>query len=308
MLLGVVALSALLLPQERWFSTIREIAASALFAQNWLLAARPVDYFARHDEASIVQHFWSLSAQFQFLLLWSLPLALGALFLRRSRCSFRTATAIGLGVVFDRVELPRPVRALVGWAGLVALFSRGVALQVGTVMDDNRLSAIYRATMTPGEALRDLLDVDVRGAEAPACSIASSQPNSTSVNPAEINEIHSVKTKREQGMNDETNLLYNQISNLSSDLLEKLSGRLPAEWTESYRSLSFAGEWPSLLEAICADLISDRIPISETEKDSLEELLHLLDQRDDELFPRISDIPGTLAAVHVIRPDSDAGH
>ncbi|MGH9058610.1 MAG: acyltransferase family protein, partial [Acidimicrobiales bacterium] len=67
-LLAVVVASALLLPEDRWFQTIREVFASALFYENWQLAADSVDYFARHNTASVVQHFWSLSIQGQFYL------------------------------------------------------------------------------------------------------------------------------------------------------------------------------------------------------------------------------------------------
>jgi peptidoglycan/LPS O-acetylase OafA/YrhL len=40
-LLVTVAASVLLLPQTRWFATIREVGAAALYLENWVLATPP---------------------------------------------------------------------------------------------------------------------------------------------------------------------------------------------------------------------------------------------------------------------------
>jgi peptidoglycan/LPS O-acetylase OafA/YrhL len=42
-LVATALLSIAVLPHGRWAQTIREIAASALFAENWQLAADSVD-------------------------------------------------------------------------------------------------------------------------------------------------------------------------------------------------------------------------------------------------------------------------
>ena len=47
--------AVVVLPEGRWLQTIREIAASALFLQNWRLAADAVDYAAHNNTASVVQ-------------------------------------------------------------------------------------------------------------------------------------------------------------------------------------------------------------------------------------------------------------
>ena len=75
-LAAVIVLSLVLLPEYRWFQTIREVVAAALYAENWQLAADSVDYFAQHNAASLVQHFWSLSIQGQFYVVWPLLVAL----------------------------------------------------------------------------------------------------------------------------------------------------------------------------------------------------------------------------------------
>src|SRR5690606_10128914 len=71
--------AALVLPEGRWGQTVREIVASALFLENWQLAADSVDYAARGNVESVAQHFWSLSVQVQVFLLWPLLFAVVAL-------------------------------------------------------------------------------------------------------------------------------------------------------------------------------------------------------------------------------------
>ncbi len=53
--------------------TARQITASSLFYQNWFLANNSVDYLANTDPTA-VQHFWSLSLEEQFYLVWPLLL------------------------------------------------------------------------------------------------------------------------------------------------------------------------------------------------------------------------------------------
>lgn len=85
-----IAAGAVLLPESRWIPTVRETVASLLFVQNWELAANAVDYAARHDAASIVQHFWSLSVQGQFYLLAPLVVAGVVITAQRDRANLHT--------------------------------------------------------------------------------------------------------------------------------------------------------------------------------------------------------------------------
>jgi len=76
-------LGYLLLPPIRWRDTAGDVIASALYVVNWRFAERAVDYLAADQAPSIVQHYWSLSVEEQFYLLWPLLLAAVALVVRR---------------------------------------------------------------------------------------------------------------------------------------------------------------------------------------------------------------------------------
>lgn len=59
---------------------MEQIAFAGAYALNWLLAANAVDYLNAGDSATLVQHFWSLSVEEQFYVVWPL-LILVSLFL-----------------------------------------------------------------------------------------------------------------------------------------------------------------------------------------------------------------------------------
>ncbi|MFB0836606.1 acyltransferase family protein [Arthrobacter sp. E44] len=97
-LVAVISLLAAwaLLPFSRWVSIAQETMASVLYVENWVLAAKSVDYSAHNEVASTVQHFWSLSVEEQFYLLW--PLLLLGLFFAAARLRVRRRVFLALGV------------------------------------------------------------------------------------------------------------------------------------------------------------------------------------------------------------------
>jgi peptidoglycan/LPS O-acetylase OafA/YrhL len=171
-LVSTALLAALVLPEGRWSQTAREVVASALFLENWQLAADSVDYAARNNVASIAQHFWSLSVQGQFFLLWPLLIALVALACRQVPGRLRRSVTLALLGVFaasllysveltitnqplayfhtltrlwefalggllalhgDRLVLTHRARVAAGWTGVVGLVACGALIPVATV-------------------------------------------------------------------------------------------------------------------------------------------------------------------------------
>jgi peptidoglycan/LPS O-acetylase OafA/YrhL len=60
------------MPQLNWVQNFREILSSALYFQNWRLALDAVDYLAAENSPSVVQHYWTLSVEEQFYVVWPL--------------------------------------------------------------------------------------------------------------------------------------------------------------------------------------------------------------------------------------------
>lgn len=158
-LLATVAATLLFLPVARWPAIMREVVASALNVQNWLLAIFSADYEHATAAASPVQHFWSLSVEEQFYLIIPVILLLSAAAARRganaARWAFGSVLVITVGslacsvlmtgvpagaayfitptrlwelgigglaaMAIHRVQLGLAWRMLLGWAGIAAV-------------------------------------------------------------------------------------------------------------------------------------------------------------------------------------------
>lgn len=98
-LVAVAIATVLLLPEIFWRDIAIEIAASTLYVENWWLAHQAVDYLAEDAVASPLRHYWSLSVEEQFYIVW--PWAIAGLVWLASRPGghFRGRVAVGLSVV-----------------------------------------------------------------------------------------------------------------------------------------------------------------------------------------------------------------
>ncbi|MEP6565462.1 MAG: acyltransferase family protein [Mesorhizobium sp.] len=95
-LLGTV----LFISKARWEETARQILASALYVENWRLAHEAVSYLDAENLPTPVQHYWSLSIEEQFYIVWPLVM-IGVIWVsQRLRLSVRRSLAAALSLVF----------------------------------------------------------------------------------------------------------------------------------------------------------------------------------------------------------------
>ncbi len=155
-----------LVPQLYWQQFLTEIGTSTAYVQNWQLASDAVDYLGTDNRPSPVQHFWSLSAEEQFYILWPLLIIVAAWCARRRlaiSAILLTVTGLSLwysisetaanpaaayfvtptrawefgaggllALIGTRAQLPDGVRALLSWAGLGAVAYSAAAYSTET--------------------------------------------------------------------------------------------------------------------------------------------------------------------------------
>jgi len=75
-LVGIVLIIYFFSSPMSWAANLRDVAASALYIENWWLIQRGQDYLARSEALSFTQHFWAISLIGQSYFVWPLILSL----------------------------------------------------------------------------------------------------------------------------------------------------------------------------------------------------------------------------------------
>ncbi|WP_164719759.1 acyltransferase family protein [Flaviflexus ciconiae] len=162
-----LAVGLALFPVTRHSQLWAEARASLLYFENWELISSQLAYGAAGPETSPFQHFWSLSVQGQFYIVWPV-LAMVAVFAARLvKTSAARVMAVLVGIVFiasfayaiyvgsynqdeaylltttrvwqlafggllaltaGSIRLPKPLRFPAGWIGLAMIVSCGIVL------------------------------------------------------------------------------------------------------------------------------------------------------------------------------------
>ncbi|WP_167550814.1 acyltransferase family protein [Cryobacterium arcticum] len=99
LVLAVVAVvTILLIPMTYWKDWLGQVVSSLFYVENWYLALSSTDYLAASANASPVQHFWSLSLEEQFYLLWPIWLVFGLWALSKTGLSRRNQPIWTIGI------------------------------------------------------------------------------------------------------------------------------------------------------------------------------------------------------------------
>jgi peptidoglycan/LPS O-acetylase OafA/YrhL len=97
---ALVVMSPYLMPTSALPNEVREILASTFYVENWYLALNSADYLNHAGSPTTVQHYWSLSLEEQFYVMWPLIMLLaawiGVTWFRGAR---RRAIITALGIV-----------------------------------------------------------------------------------------------------------------------------------------------------------------------------------------------------------------
>ncbi|MGY0691342.1 acyltransferase family protein [Virgibacillus sp. FSP13] len=101
-ILGVILIaSVFLLPQSILGKTIREVFASMFYYQNWQLAISSTDYLDASQMKTPVEHFWALSIQGQFYIIWFLVFSFILLMIKKYKLrNARKLINVVLGLLF----------------------------------------------------------------------------------------------------------------------------------------------------------------------------------------------------------------
>lgn len=98
-LLAVAIATPFLLPPSVWEGIYLDVVFSAFNIENWRLAATSVDYLAADSDPSPMQHYWSLSVEEQFYLIWPCLMLAAVAAGKRLGLTTRAALTVALALV-----------------------------------------------------------------------------------------------------------------------------------------------------------------------------------------------------------------
>lgn len=170
---ATLVLSFFFLPASITEKTLKEIIASMFYYQNWQLAISNTDYLDASQMKTPVEHFWALSIQGQFYLVWFILFSVILLLLKKSaKLDARKTINLILGITFiisfmysiyltevnqqfayfitftrvwefalgglicinlSYVKLNAIVSTILGWLGLIGLILTGILFEVSTM-------------------------------------------------------------------------------------------------------------------------------------------------------------------------------
>jgi peptidoglycan/LPS O-acetylase OafA/YrhL len=97
-LLVVIGFGLMLMPAHLQPVLAKEVMYAAVYLANYYFASRAIDYFRQDDPPSLVMHFWSLSVEEQFYIVWPVLVLLAARFLRASLAKVLLVTLSAIAV------------------------------------------------------------------------------------------------------------------------------------------------------------------------------------------------------------------
>ena len=89
----------LLGPMTQWQANGQSAIMSALYVENWNLAWTSVDYLASTAPPTALQHYWSLSVEEQFYLVWPILIGIAGLIVRKHWHRFRRVAGVATALV-----------------------------------------------------------------------------------------------------------------------------------------------------------------------------------------------------------------
>nr|WP_274635674.1 acyltransferase family protein [Microbacterium bovistercoris] len=97
---AVAVMSPYIMPTSALQNEVKEITASTFYVENWYLALNSADYLGHSGSPTTVQHYWSLSLEEQFYVMWPLLMLLAAwLVVRWVKGRLRATVVATLAVV-----------------------------------------------------------------------------------------------------------------------------------------------------------------------------------------------------------------